>query len=51
MAHTVRPYTVARAMADYLEDYRHRDGKSVDGIDSVVNRRKPFPLISPHRTP
>ena len=32
------PYTVARAMADYLEDYRRRGGKSVEGIESVVNR-------------
>jgi integrase len=32
------PYTVARAMADYLQDYRRRGGKSVDGIDSVVIR-------------
>ena len=32
------PYTVARAMADYLQDYRRRGGKSVEGIESVVNR-------------
>lgn len=32
------PYTVARAMADYLEDCRRRGGKSVEGIESVVNR-------------
>ena len=32
------PYTVARAMADCLEDYRRRGGKSVEGIESVVNR-------------
>jgi integrase len=32
------PYTVARAMADYSEDYRRRGGKSVDDMDSVVRR-------------
>ena len=32
------PYTVARAIADYLQDYRRRGGKSVEGIESVVNR-------------
>jgi len=32
------PYTVARAMADYLQDYRRRGGKSVEGIESVINR-------------
>jgi integrase len=32
------PYTVAGAMADYLQDYRRRGGKSVEGIESVVNR-------------
>src|SRR5262249_49247982 len=32
------PYTVARAMVDYLDDYRRRGGKSVEGIESVVNR-------------
>jgi Phage integrase, N-terminal SAM-like domain len=32
------PYTVADAMADYLQDYRRRGGKSVEGIESVVNR-------------
>ena len=32
------PYTVARAIADYLEDYRRRGGKSVEGIESVINR-------------
>lgn len=35
---TDSPYTVARAMADYLEDYRRRGGKSVEGIESVVKR-------------
>jgi hypothetical protein len=32
------PYTVARAMADYLQDYSCRGGKSVEGIEIVVNR-------------
>lgn len=32
---TVGPYTVARAMADYLEDYRRRGGKAADSIESV----------------
>ena len=32
------PYTVARAITDYLHDYRRRGGKSVEGIESVVNR-------------
>ena len=32
------PYTVARAIADYLQDYRRRGGKSVEGIESVINR-------------
>src|SRR5262249_1924746 len=32
------PYTVARAMADYFEDYRRRGGKSFDGINSAVRR-------------
>src|SRR5262249_12915614 len=32
------PYTVARAIADYLEDYRRRGGKSVEGIESGVKR-------------
>ena len=32
------PYTVAGVMADYLQDYRRRGGKSVEGIESVVNR-------------
>jgi hypothetical protein len=31
------PHTVARAMADYLQDYRCRGGKSVEGIEIVVN--------------
>jgi integrase len=32
------PYTVALAMTDYLQDYRRRGGKSVEGIASVVKR-------------
>jgi hypothetical protein len=32
------PYTVARAMADYLEDYRRRGGKACDSIESVARR-------------
>jgi integrase len=32
------PYTVARAIADYLEDYRRRSGKATEGIESVVRR-------------
>jgi Phage integrase, N-terminal SAM-like domain len=32
------PYTFERAMTDYFEDYRRRGGKSVEGIESVVNR-------------
>jgi integrase len=32
------PYTVARAMADYLEDYRRRGGKGADGIESVARQ-------------
>src|SRR2546430_2548798 len=32
------PYTVAQAMADYLEDYRRRGGKASDSIESVVRR-------------
>jgi hypothetical protein len=32
------PYTVARAMADYLEDYRRRGGKASDSIESVSLR-------------
>ncbi len=31
-------YTVARAMADYLEDYRRRGGKASDSIGSVTRR-------------
>src|ERR1043166_1131743 len=31
-------YTVARALADYVEDYRRRGGKSAEGIESVVRR-------------
>lgn len=31
-------YTVARAMADYLEDYRRRGGKASDSIESVTRR-------------
>ena len=50
------PYTVARAMADYLEDYRRRGGKSVEGIESVVRRnilpalgRLPVTKLTPQR--
>jgi integrase len=32
------PYTVARAMADYLEDYRRRGGKASDSIESVARQ-------------
>jgi hypothetical protein len=32
------PYTVARAMADYLEDYHRRGGKASDSIESVARR-------------
>ena len=32
------PYTVARAMADYLEDYRRRGGKASDSIESVTRQ-------------
>ena len=32
------PYTVVRAMADYLEDYRRRGGKASDSIESVSLR-------------
>jgi integrase len=32
------PYTVARAMADYVEDYRRRGGKASDSILSVARR-------------
>lgn len=31
------PYTVGDVMADYLQDYRRRGGKSIEGIASVVN--------------
>jgi integrase len=37
-AATTGPYTVARAMADYLEDYRRRGGKASDSIESVARR-------------
>src|SRR5260370_9554708 len=30
--------TVARAMADYLEDYRRRGGKASDSVESVTRR-------------
>jgi integrase len=50
------PYTVAGAMADYLQDYRRRGGKSVEGIESVVNRnilpalgRLPVTKLTPQR--
>lgn len=32
------PYTVARAIADYLEDNRRRSGNATEGIESVVRR-------------
>jgi integrase len=32
------PYTVARAMGDYLEDYRRRGGKASDSVESVTRR-------------
>jgi integrase len=32
------PYTVARAMADYVDDYRRRGGKGSDSIESVARR-------------
>jgi integrase len=32
------PYTVARAMADYVEDYRRRGGKAADSIESVARQ-------------
>jgi hypothetical protein len=32
------PYTVARAMADYVEDYRRCGGKASDSILSVARR-------------
>jgi integrase len=32
------PYTVARALTDYLEDYRRRGGKACDSIESVSRR-------------
>ena len=31
---STEPYTVARAMADYLEDYRRRSGKASDSVES-----------------
>jgi integrase len=33
-----RPYTVARAIADYIEDYRRRGGKACDSIESVARQ-------------
>jgi integrase len=38
------PYTVARAMADYLEDYRRRGGKADDSIASVARQNILGPL-------
>jgi integrase len=32
------PYTVAHAMADYLQDYRRRGGKASDSIESVARQ-------------
>jgi len=37
-APTTGPYSVARAMTDYLEDYRRRGGKASDSIESVARR-------------
>ena len=37
-------YTVARAMADYLEDYRRRGGKAADSIESVAHQNILGPL-------
>src|SRR5674476_1585046 len=41
------PYTVARAIADYLEDYRRRSGQATEGSESVV-RRNVLPLSLIH---
>ncbi len=38
------PYPVARGMADYIDDYRRRGGKSVDDMASVVKRNILLPL-------
>jgi integrase len=38
------PYTVARAMADYLDDYRRRGGKASDSIESVARQNILFEL-------
>jgi integrase len=35
---TMRPYTVAHAISDYIEDYRRRGGKAADSIESVARR-------------
>jgi len=32
------PYTVARAIADYIEDYRHRGGRASNSIESVARQ-------------
>jgi integrase len=37
-------YTVARAIADYLEDYRRRGGKAADSIESVARQNILGPL-------
>jgi len=41
---TDAPYTITRAMVDYLDDYRRRGGKSVESIESVV-RRNILPVL------
>jgi hypothetical protein len=38
------PYTVARAMTDYMDDYRRRGGKAADSITSVVRQNILVPL-------
>jgi integrase len=32
------PYTVARALTDYLDDYKRRGGKGAEAVESVVRR-------------
>jgi integrase len=38
------PYTVARAVADYLDDYCRRGGKSIDNTESIMKRNILPPL-------
>ncbi len=38
------PYTVARAVADYLDDYCRRGGKSIDNTESIMRRNILPPL-------